>query len=73
MNIGGDKSIGMARKIRVLLVERGMSIKDLSDKLGTSSQNLGKKLKRDNFSENDLHSIAEACSAEFVGEFRSKE
>ena len=41
--------MGMAVKIRVLLHERNMTIKELAEKLGTNGNNLGNKLKRDNF------------------------
>ena len=63
----------MAKKIKMLLAARGMSVKDLADKLGTTSQNLNKKLKRSNFSENDLRFIAEVCEASFIGLFKLNE
>ena len=61
--------MGLATKVKMLLVLRDMNIKDLAEKLGTSSQNITAKLRRDNLSENDLHQIANACNATFEGIF----
>lgn len=48
-----------AEKIRILLIKRGrMSVSELARRLGTSPSNLHDKLKRDNFSERELHEIA---------------
>lgn len=41
----------MAEKIRIALIKRNMNLKELSSRLGCTSQNLSGKLKRDNFSE----------------------
>jgi len=40
-----------------------------AEKLGTSSQNISGKLRRDNLSENDLRQIANAWNATFEGIF----
>ena len=61
--------MGLATKVKMLLVARDMSIKDLAEKLSTSSQNITAKLRRDNLSENDLHQIANICNATFEGTF----
>ena len=61
--------MGLATKVKMLLAARDMSIKDLSEKLGTTNQNVTAKLRRDNLSENDLHQIAAACNATFEGVF----
>ena len=63
----------MAKKIKMLLAARGMSIKDLADKLGMTRQNLDKKMRRSNFSEEDLKAIATACDATFKGIFQLNE
>jgi transcriptional regulator with XRE-family HTH domain len=53
--------MAMAEKIRILLVKRGnISEAELARRMGISPQNLHNKMKRDNFTENDLHEIAEA-------------
>lgn len=44
----------MAEKIRIALIKHNMSLKELSSRLGCTSQNLSGKLKRDNFSEREL-------------------
>lgn len=59
----------MAKKIEILLIEAGMNKKQLAEKLGTTSSNISGKLKRDNFSEQELNDIAEACGASFKGMF----
>ncbi len=55
--------MAMTEKIRILLVKRGnMSEAELARKLGISPQNLHNKMKRDNFTENDLMEIATALN-----------
>ncbi len=57
--------MAMTEKIRILLVKRGnISEAELARRLGISPQNLHNKMKRDNFTENDLAEIAAAldCS-----------
>ena len=57
-------------KIRIILGRRNMTLKDLSDKLGQSPQNISSKINRDNFSENDLRTLAQAldctCNISFT-------
>lgn len=63
--------MGMAIKVKMLLAAKEMSIKDLAKKIEpeTTAQNIGAKLKRDNLSEKDLHSIAKACGVTYEGSF----
>lgn len=61
--------MGMALKIRTILLERHMSIKELSEKLGYHWANLYNKLNRDNFSERELRDIADALNCDFDGTF----
>lgn len=58
----------MAEKIRIVLLKRKKSIKDLTNIIGGTPQNLSGKLKRDNFSEKELRVIAEAldCDVDIV-------
>ena len=49
--------MGMALKIRTILLERNMSIKELSEKLGYKGANLYNKLRRDNLTEKELREI----------------
>lgn len=59
----------MTKKINILLIETGITKKELAERLGTSPANLSGKLKRDNFSEKELQEIAAACGATFEGSF----
>ena len=53
--------MSMVETIRIALVKRGnISESELARRIGTSPQNLHNKMKRDNFSEAELHAIAEA-------------
>lgn len=61
--------MGMANKIRILLIERKMKIKDLAEQLGYSGNNLSNKLKEDNFSEKELLKIAEILDCEYKAIF----
>ena len=64
-NIGEVIFMALVEKIRILLVKRGnISEAELARRMGISPQNLHNKMKRDNFTENDLAEIAKAldCS-----------
>lgn len=61
--------MAMASKIRILLIERNMKIKDLAEKLGYSGNNLSNKLRDDNFSEKELRKIAELLDCDFDATF----
>ena len=52
--------MGMAQKIRLLLVKKdNISEAELARRLGTAPSNLHNKMKRDNFSENELREIGD--------------
>lgn len=61
--------MGMALKIKTILLERNMKIKDLAEKIGSSGNNLSNKLARDNLSEKELLAIADALNCDFDGIF----
>ncbi len=61
--------MSMALKIRTILLERDMTIKQLSDKLGYKGNNLYNKLDRDNLSEKELKKIADALKCDYDGIF----
>ncbi len=63
----------MTDKIRIALIKRNMTVKELAMKLGCTSQNLSGKFKRDNFSEKELHEIANALGYRFEGKFVSND
>lgn len=53
--------MGMAQKIRILMVKHGnITEAELARRLGQSPSNFNGKMKRDNFSENELKDIAAA-------------
>ncbi len=62
-----------SEKIRVILGRRGMTVSDLAAKIGTSRQNLTNKFARDNFSEKEIHQIAEALDCGFEALFTLKD
>lgn len=62
--------MGMAERIRIILVKRGnISEAELARRMGLSPQNLSNKMKRDNFAEQDLSSIAKALDCTFKSTF----
>ncbi len=61
--------MGMSEKIKIVLLKRKMSIKDLADIIGGTPQNISGKLKRDNFSEKELREIAEALNCDYEAAF----
>jgi len=62
--------MGMTEKIRILMVKRGnISEAELARRLGESPQNLNAKMKRDNFTEEDLRRIAEVLNCDFEAGF----
>jgi DNA-binding Xre family transcriptional regulator len=63
----------MGEKIRILLKRKNVTITELSNRLETSNQNMANKLKRDNFSTNELNEIAEVLECEFEGFFVDKD
>lgn len=57
--------MSMTEAIRIALVKRGnLSESELARRMGISPQNLHNKMKRDNFTETDLHEIAAALGLE---------
>lgn len=66
--------MGMAEKIRILLIKRGnISEAKLAELLQTSPQNLSGKMKRDNFTEKDLQEIAKVLDCDYKASFVIKE
>jgi DNA-binding Xre family transcriptional regulator len=65
--------MGMAIKIRTLLLERKMTIKELAQKIGTNGSNLSNKLSRDNFSEKELREIAQALDCDYDATFTMRD
>lgn len=62
-----------AKKIKILLVERDMTLTDLSRLLNKSLPTMSVKMKRDNFAEKDLKEIAELLNYDYEVIFKDKE
>lgn len=61
--------MAMAEKIKILLIKRNKKATDLAKALNCSPTNIYNKLKRDNFSEKELQTIAEALDVKYEGYF----
>ena len=61
--------MSMTEKIKILLIKRGMTQKELAEKLHCSSANLSKKYRLDDWRESDLQEIAKICGCKFEGRF----
>jgi lambda repressor-like predicted transcriptional regulator len=53
-----------SEKIRIALVKRDVSIKELAKKINTTPQNLSNKLSRDSFTVKEMMTIADALNCE---------
>ena len=68
--IGTNTQVGSVEKIRIALVKRGnITEAKLAKLLGISPQNLNQKMKRDNFTQNDLMKIADALVCTYKSVF----
>ncbi len=63
----------IAKKIRIMLAQEDKKLVDLAELLKTSQQNLGAKMKRNNFSVNEMIEIAEVLGYELKIEFIKNE
>ncbi len=67
----GGFTVALSNKIRILLIKRGnISEAELARRMGISPQNLNNKMKRDNFTEQDLQQIAAALNCTFNATFK---
>ena len=67
-------TMSLTQKIRILLVKQGnISEAELARRLNTSPNNLNQKMKRDNFSENELRKIAEVLDCDLKIAFIDKQ
>lgn len=62
-----------AKKIRFLLIEREMTLTELSKRLNKTVATMSDKLKRDNFSERDLKQIADILNYDYEAVFTDRE
>ena len=65
--------MSMSKKIKSILLERDMTIKELSSKLGFEGSYLYNKLSRDKFTEAELKTIAKALDCDYEGIFTFKD
>jgi len=65
--------LGMSIKIKTILLERHMTIKQLSENLGYKGNNLYNKLNRDNMNEKELRAIADALNCDYDGIFTMRD
>ena len=61
--------ITMGEKIKIILRRRNMTLAQLAEKTGQSRQNISNKMRRDNFSEKELHDIADALGCTYEAHF----
>jgi len=61
--------MSMSKKIKTILLERDMTIKELSEKLGYEGSYLYNKLARDRMAEDELRKIADALDCDYDGIF----
>ncbi len=65
--------MSMSKKIKAILLERDMTIKELSGKLGRDASYMYNKLARDRFTETELKKIANALDCDYDGIFTFRE
>ena len=59
----------MAEKIRIAMIKKNATLKELAAYIGCTSQNLSMKLKQDNLREKELQQIAKFLDCSFEGRF----
>ena len=58
--------MGIAEKIKILLVKRGQSQKALAGMLGMSAESFNNKLRRESFDVDELETIASKLDAKYT-------
>lgn len=62
-----------AKKIKILLVERDLTLTELSKRLNKHLSTMSVKMKRDNFTEQDLREIADSLNYDYEAVFTDRE
>lgn len=62
----------MANTIQKLMIDKGIRKGDFAERCGWTTSNLYNKMKRDNFSESELYTMAEALGYDLKIEFIPK-
>ena len=65
--------LSAAQKIKLMLMERKMTLTELAKRLNKSLSTMSDKMKRDNFSEKDLRQIADVLNFDFDIVFTDRE
>lgn len=63
----------MAIEIQKIMLDKGLKKKDIADRCGWTQSNMYNKMKRDNFSEEELRKIADALGCTLQIKFIDKE
>ena len=63
----------MSLEIQKIMLEKGLKKKDVADRCGWTPSNMWNKMKRDNFSEEELQKIADALGCTLQISFIDKE
>lgn len=58
-------ALSTSEKIKIMLKRRGMTLKELSEKLNQKGSNLSNKISRDNFPEKEIKEIADALDCDY--------
>lgn len=61
--------MGTTEKIKILMIRRNITQKDLAQRLKCSQANLSKKFKLDDWRESDLREIAAVCNCKYESFF----
>ena len=62
-------SLTIGEKVKIIMNRQGMNMTDLAAATDQTRQNLSNKMTRDNFTEKDARTMAEAIGCEVVIEF----
>lgn len=65
--------MSMAKKIKSILLEKDLTIKDLSERMGYTGTYLYNKLNRDKLTEDECKAIAEALNCDYDGIFTMRD
>ena len=56
----------ISEQLKILLKRKGITARELAERLGTTPQNLQNKITRDDFKISDIEKMAEALGVRFV-------
>ena len=59
----------VGEQIKILCVQNGISVSELSRRLGKTNQAFGQKIKRGTFTVDELKEVAEAVGCKYEGSF----